>query len=646
MKRITFLTLLFCLVYSIVEAQTEGISYQAVLVDNNPDEIPGIDVPSNNIPNQELNVRFTILNSFGDTDYQETQNTQTDDYGVINLMIGEGTSTGEGFGSFNQINWDGPKTLNVAIDLEGGNNFSPFSSQSLTYVPYVRHRNLIADGITNLNNGLNVNNGRLALFNGDVIVEQNTRLQQLQVQGQSEFQDRMIIETTLADTNQENLEAYPLLLTGSSHGMAIQLNENTPGRKDNFMSFWNANDEPIGRIEGFQPNQAELDFASISAILLGFEPTEDDEPEEDDEDEEIDRNDYPTDFPDAFNTYFNNDYYLNFLIQSTDIINATFQLLWNSACFGTWVPGVDADCDDFVWSLFDVFIQGTQLAVYLGYNELNKGVAFESGGADYAEWLQKNDVNETLSFGDVVGVKGGVISKSFIEADHYMVVSKNPIVSGAMPKDDQKKYYRQIAFLGQVPVKVIGEINKGDYILPSGNGDGMAIAVAAEEMKVNDYQRIIGVSWSDYHGNELYSYINTAVGINSNDLTKQVTGMQVVINQMQAALVQANPNYQPTFFDIDGVKVTNITGITKAPTMKQAMAKKYGLKEDATAQEAIKLVNTLMKEHDLNSSLFKFSDLPYLTEVLQNPTEDNLIKARNAYANVQKNIEGLLRKLK
>ena len=78
MKRITFLTFLFCLAYSIVEAQTEGISYQAVLVDNNPDEIPGIDVPSNNIPNQELNVRFTILNSFGETDYQETQNTQTD----------------------------------------------------------------------------------------------------------------------------------------------------------------------------------------------------------------------------------------------------------------------------------------------------------------------------------------------------------------------------------------------------------------------------------------------------------------------------------------------------------------------------------------------------------------------------------------
>ena len=68
MKRITFLTLLFCLAYGTVEAQTEGISYQAVLVNNNPDEIPGVDASSNNIPNQKLNVRLSSLNSCGDTE--------------------------------------------------------------------------------------------------------------------------------------------------------------------------------------------------------------------------------------------------------------------------------------------------------------------------------------------------------------------------------------------------------------------------------------------------------------------------------------------------------------------------------------------------------------------------------------------------
>jgi hypothetical protein len=40
----------------------------------------------------------------------------------------------------------------------------------------------------------------------------------------------------------------------------------------------------------------------------------------------------------------------------------------------------------------------------------------------------------SLSFGDVVGVKGGVISKSFTEAEKFMVVSQNPTVIGAMPE--------------------------------------------------------------------------------------------------------------------------------------------------------------------------------------------------------------------
>lgn len=643
MKKIYFIIGCLLLNSSVASAQTEGITYQAVLVDNNPDEIPGIDVPSNNLPNKELSIQFTILDEFGAIEYQETQDTTTDDYGTINLTIGNGQTTGESPGGFNEINWDGPKVLNVAIDLSAGSNYEAFSSQSLTYVPYVRHRNLIADGFTDLNADFSVNNESLATFTGDVDINQT-----LDVESFANFKDRVTIDATMASTDQSDINAYPFLVSGSSHGMAIKLNENIPGRKDNFMSFWNNQDEPIGRIEGFIPNQALFDFASISAILLGFEPTEDDEPQEPEDGEEeevdIDRNDYPTDFPDALNTYFNNDYTFNFLIQATDIVNATFQLLWNSACFGTWVPGVDADCDDFVWSLYDVFIQGTQLALYLGYNELNKGVAFESGGADYAEWLLKQYPNEFLAFGDVVGVKAGIISKSFIDADHYMVISKNPIVSGAMPEEELKNKYKQVAFLGQVPVKVIGKVDKGDYILPSGNGDGMAIAVAPSKMKVNDYRQIIGVSWGEYNGNDIFSYVNTAVGINHNDLTQQISKMQVTLNSMQTALAEANPNFKPSYFDVEGLETLSQSQTTKTQTLRQLAVAKYELEENASVQEALEQVTALMLEHDAENSAFKFSDIPYLTEVLTNPTEDNIAKAKNAYAKAQKNIELLMQK--
>ncbi|GGG45715.1 hypothetical protein GCM10011414_14130 [Croceivirga lutea] len=645
MKKIYCIIGCLLLNISIVSAQTEGITYQAVLVDNNPDEIPGIDVPSNNLPNKELSVQFTILDEFGTIEYQETQDTTTDDYGTINLTIGNGQTTGESLGGFNEINWDGPKVLNVAIDLSAGSNYEPFSSQSLTYVPYVRHRNLIADGFTDLNGDFSVNNESLATFTGDVDINQT-----LDVESFANFKDRVTIDATMASTDQSDINAYPFLVSGSSHGMAIKLNENIPGRKDNFMSFWNNQDEPIGRIEGFQPNQALLDFASISSILFDFEPTEDDEPQEPEdgeepEEEEIDRNDYPTDFPDALDTYFNNDYTLDYLMYSMDIVLATFDFFWDAACYITWVPGVDADIDDCVTAIFDVFIQGTQLALYLGYNEYNKGVAFESGGADYAEWLMKYDANEILHFGDIVGVRAGVISKRFITADHYMVVSKNPIVSGAMPKEDEMDNFKQIAFLGQVPVKVIGEVNKGDYILPSGNGDGMAIAVAPGKMKVNDYNRIIGVSWSEYHGNELFSYINTAVGINSNDLTQQVTAMQAVMNQMQTVLSQLSPNYEPSYFDAPNVSISHGNQMTTSQPLSEVIMEQYGINEATNSKEALLKINDLMESHDANSKWFKFSDLPYLNEVMTNPSQENIERARQAYSKAQKNIELITQRL-
>ncbi|MDZ7765192.1 MAG: hypothetical protein U5K00_12315 [Melioribacteraceae bacterium] len=39
------------------------------------------------------------------------------------------------------------------------------------------------------------------------------------------------------------------------------------------------------------------------------------------------------------------------------------------------------------------------------------GVTYESGGADYAEWLEKTNPTDILSPGDIVGVDGGKISR-------------------------------------------------------------------------------------------------------------------------------------------------------------------------------------------------------------------------------------------
>ena len=276
--------------------------------------------------------------------------------------------------------------------------------------------------------------------------------------------------------------------------------------------------------------------------------------------------------------------------------------------------------------LLHLFTQGVQISLVIGYNQLNRGTAFESGGADYAEWLKKYDENETLTYGDVVGVKAGEISARFLDAEKFMVISQNPTVTGAMPLQDEQYKYKKVAFIGQVPVKVLGEVHKGDYILPSGNGDGMAIAVHPDQMRLHDYKRIIGVAWDEYHGNELFSLINTAVGINTNDLSNELYGMQALLNQMQNALVAVNPNYTPNYFDVERVSVAVHEKTTKSKTIGELIAQQYGLDASISNEEKMMELQTMMDQKDLENVHFKFSDMPYLKEVLNNPTEENIEK--------------------
>ncbi len=629
MKNLYFFILL-CLTSVVAIGQTEGITYQAVLVDNNPDEIPGVDVPSSNIPDQPLTIRFSIIDAFGFTEYQETQETQTDAYGTINLVIGEGQRTQESSVNFNQINWDGPKTLNVDIDLEAGTNFSAFSSQSLNYVPYVRHRNLVADGITNLNSTLNVNNQSTANFDGDVNIDQV-----LTVEDEANFFDRVTIDAAMTETDQANIDAYPLQVTGSNQGMAIQLNTPTAFRSNNFISFWNSDDEAIGRIEGFRAFTT-VDNGDVIDILFLSEPDEDEAKDREDDD-----NAPPAEAPAELDIYATDTYSMDLLLEIIDLYEASAAFGVNlGACIAG--VGVAGDCDDAVWTAFALYLRGVQLTYFVRYNETNTGVAFESGGADYAEWLQKNNPNEIMSFGDVVGVKSGVISKNFADAEKFMVISKNPIVSGAMPKAEEEYKFKKVAFIGQVPVKVLGEVEKGDYILPSGNADGMAIAVHPDAMRVNDYKRIIGVAWESYHGDELFSYINTAVGINSNDLVQEISQMQMVMNQMQEAMVQTNPSYVPHYFDVENVSLSNTMQTTRSKTMQQVVMQQYGIDGNLTTEETFSEINTLIHSEAMKNSFFDFSELPYLDEVLTNPTEENVAQYTAFYTNAAKRLRDLV----
>jgi hypothetical protein len=169
--------------------------------------------------------------------------------------------------------------------------------------------------------------------------------------------------------------------------------------------------------------------------------------------------------------------------------------------------------------------------------------------------------------------------------------------------------------MGQVPVKVKGSVKIGDYILPSGEGDGLAIAVAPANMKASDYQRIIGVAWSESDGKEeLFNLVNTAIGINQNDLARMVEQMQSVMNDMQLAIKAINPDYQVKLFEVEGPYTLSASGISVSPTHPD-VAGAYFNKTYASREEALQSVKTALQE----KANIDMSKNPMIERILDDP---------------------------
>lgn len=190
MKRILF-TLLLAFTGLNALAQTDGLSYQAVIIDPDVQELPGQNISGNVLPNTDIEMRFTVFDASGNLDYAEVHSTRTDAYGMINLIIGKGTSIGGN--PFTSIQWDGtPKDLRVEVKING--NYNDLGTQELTFVPYAFHRDITAtgdlsvdggvlfkgdlevDGTTDLNNTLSVNNQSETLLSGALKVDGETLL--------------------------------------------------------------------------------------------------------------------------------------------------------------------------------------------------------------------------------------------------------------------------------------------------------------------------------------------------------------------------------------------------------------------------------------------------------------------------------------
>ncbi len=114
----------------------QGINYQAVAIDKNGQPIPGEDMFGNPIEGSEILVRISILQNGpnGPVAYSEEHELQTDQYGMFNLIIGQGNQLSPN--DFNSITWEGKKFMKVELSVDNDGNFLHSTVQELLSVPY------------------------------------------------------------------------------------------------------------------------------------------------------------------------------------------------------------------------------------------------------------------------------------------------------------------------------------------------------------------------------------------------------------------------------------------------------------------------------------------------------------------------------
>jgi hypothetical protein len=131
MKKVIF-SLALLLTCSLLGYAQKGISYQAVILDPNPIEIPGQDITGQPFVNGNVSLKFKLFSSTFVQEFEEVHATKTDAYGLVNVLIGS-----QNPGAFSSLVWSGnPKSMQVWVSFDQGGTYTKVSDQVLTYTPY------------------------------------------------------------------------------------------------------------------------------------------------------------------------------------------------------------------------------------------------------------------------------------------------------------------------------------------------------------------------------------------------------------------------------------------------------------------------------------------------------------------------------
>jgi len=152
MKKFKYILIVtFITAVNLVSAQRignlDGIYYQAVAINDETQEIVGIDIESKPLYNREIGVRFTITKGLdGEIQWEETHVTQTDAHGLFSLVIGKGDVSTATYARLLDIPWiDADQFLKVEISTHNDGNYAMVSNQKFMAVPYAFYTDDIAD---------------------------------------------------------------------------------------------------------------------------------------------------------------------------------------------------------------------------------------------------------------------------------------------------------------------------------------------------------------------------------------------------------------------------------------------------------------------------------------------------------------------
>jgi hypothetical protein len=473
----------------------QGIRYQAVARN-------AVNQPMLNLP---VSITITIAsdNSAQNVHFIEHHETMTNEQGLFVVNIGQGKPQN---GALADVPWANQELwLKVELSEKDQNAYTVVSNNRFMAVPYALHAASASalspptDGSTEKFNDsqewtIAGNTGIVPNFqflgntdNQDLYLKTNNTTRVI-----FSKEGQMRINSNL-NGDESSSTSYPLSVQGSDQGIYIQVS-GSRSNDNNFMTFAD-NTQVWGAIEGETDAelkadweyQLELEKFTLEGVSLAIEIG------------------------------------IEIAVGSAEAASG----LDAGGAVGTFLKVAG-----FVAKAVNV-LSGS--ITYVSKKSEELGVAYATGGADYAEWLERKVGEPKLHPGQIVGVKGGKISLNTNDADHYRVISWKPGVVGNLPKQGLMPKSEKVAFMGQVKVNVVGPVEQGDYIIPSGNNDGYGIAVAPNKMKIGDYIRIVGVAW-EAGKSTTTNCINVAIGIGSNELSQQIELLEQKVKTVKGFL--------------------------------------------------------------------------------------------------------------